>query len=112
MAFRYFDYLDDGPPARVFARISVLRTENGGRQSPFTTHFRPNHNFGDEENARFYIGQVEVPRGEWVFPGETRNLWIEFLSGPHLVENLTIGRKWRIQEGPRLVAMAEILEIQ
>ena len=55
------------------------------------------------------MGQVEIPAGTLIAPGETRDLMITFLSGEGLSELLQVGRRWRIQEGPRLVANAHVL---
>lgn len=99
------------PLIRVLARVHVLTPEEGGRNAPFTARYRPNHNFGQEDDRDFYIGQIEVPEGEWVHPGETRELVITFLNVVGLAEQLTAGWRWRIQEGARLVAVAEVLAL-
>ena len=111
--FRFTDVLEPAgkEPIRVLARISVVPTEQGGRKGPFTTNFRPNHNFGGPDDRIFYIGQVEVPEGTWIHPGETRDLTITFLNVRGIAELLQVGRKWRIQEGGRLIANAEVLNI-
>lgn len=96
---------------RVLARVHVLAAADGGRNHPFTAGYRPNHNFGTAENRDFFIGQMEVPEGEWVHPGETRDLTITFLNTVGLPEHLTPGRRWRIQEGRQLVATAELLSL-
>lgn len=98
-------------PIVVLARVHVLSTEEGGRHGPFTAKYRPNHNFGSAENRHFFIGQVEVPEGQWVYPGETRELAITFLNVVGLAKQLTPGRRWRIQEGGHLVATAELLSL-
>jgi len=81
------------------------------RQGPFKGPYRPNHNFGDVTNQTFCIGQVEVPEGTWVQPGEVAELVVTFLNVRGLSEKLKAGRTWRIQEGPKLVATGEILEV-
>jgi translation elongation factor EF-Tu-like GTPase len=97
---------------RVLARVHVLATADGGRSVPFTAKYRPNHNFGGaDDNRHFFIGQVEVPEGEWVYPGETRELTITFINVAGLREQLTPGRRWRLQEGWRLIATAELLSL-
>jgi translation elongation factor EF-Tu-like GTPase len=107
----------DGPRApddefiRALARVHVLTSADGGRSGPFAAKYRPNHNFGDAENRHFFMGQVELPEGEWVYPGETRELTIMFFNVAGLREQLTAGRRWRIQEGWRLVATAELLSL-
>ena len=107
----FFDLLDHGEPIRVLARISALKTQEGGRKGPFGTRYRPNHNFGAEDNRVFYIGQVEVPDGVLVHPGEVVDLRVTFLSGRGLLELLRVGRTWRIQEGSRCVAMGTVLAL-
>jgi translation elongation factor EF-Tu-like GTPase len=99
-------------PLRVMARVRVISSEEGGKRKPFTARYRPNHNFGSPENRHFFIGQLEVAEGDWVHPGETRDLVITFLNVVGLDELLKVGRVWRIQEGSRLVATAEVLSLQ
>ena len=111
--FQFWDVLEPAgdKPIRVLARITVLPREQGGRQGPFTTSYRPNHNFGGPDDRIFYIGQVEVPQGAWVHPGETRDLVIAFLNVRGISDLLQVGRTWRIQEGSRHVATGEVLAV-
>ncbi len=102
----------DGPPSlRVRARLQMLRTDEGGRRIGISSGLRPNHNFGDAMAREFYIGQITVSDDARVDPGETGDVIVEFLNGPGLSALLTVGRTWRIQEGPHLVARAEVLEL-
>jgi len=98
-------------PIRVLARVSVHRTDEGGRHGPFTSGYRPNHNFGGPMDRVFFIGQVDVPDDAWVQPGETRDLVVTFLNVRGLSDLLRVGRSWRFQEGLRHVATAELLAI-
>jgi elongation factor Tu len=107
--FAFNDLLEPGPPARVLARVHFLNTSEGGRASPVSGVYRPNHNFGAPDGRQFYIGQVELPNGLRLLPGDTYDLYITFLNGPHLTKHLQVGRCWRIQEGARHVATAEVL---
>jgi translation elongation factor EF-Tu-like GTPase len=111
--FSFNDHLEPAgdKPIRVLARIRVRRTEDGGRAKPFTKNFRPNHNFGAVDNRYFFIGQIEVPDGKWIYPGETHDLEITFLNVRGLIENLEVGRQWRIQEGGRYIAAGEVLSL-
>ena len=112
-AFAFTDVLEPAgdKPIRVLARISVLKTEDGGRKGPFTRSYRPNHNFGAPSDRVFYIGQVEVSEGTWVHPGETRDLVVTFLNVQGLSELVQVGRIWRIQEGPKHVATGQVLAL-
>src|ERR1700733_11613922 len=99
------------PPIRVRALLTFLSTEEGGRQSPAFSGYRPNHNFGEASGREFYIGQITFARSESILPGESKEVDIEFLNGPGLMDALRSGRSWRIQEGPKLVATATLIEI-
>jgi translation elongation factor EF-Tu-like GTPase len=91
--FEFADMTDEtwGKPIRVRANISVVRTENGGKTRPFAHPFRPNHNFGSPDNVATYIGQIEVPDGGWIHPGETCELEVTFVNAPGLSELLEWG---------------------
>jgi len=107
------DVVEDGPLI-VKAKVSLLPTENGGRHTPIVGGyaFRPNHNFGDDENRKFYIGQVDFEEDDKVYPGEERIVQIRFLNVRGLKEMLKVGLVWRIQEGPTLIAHGEVLNVQ
>jgi translation elongation factor EF-Tu-like GTPase len=111
--FLFFDELRPSGDAaiRVLARIHVLTVKEGGRREPFRGRYRPNHNFGASDNRHFFIGEVEIPDGVNVYPGETHELMVMFLPVIGIAEQLTVGRQWRIQEGGKLVATAEVLSV-
>lgn len=112
--FAFTDNLDikDHNPIVVRARIALIGQDEGGRHGPFTKGFRPNHNFGGPDDRFFFIGQIEVPEGEWVYPSETRELKVTFLNARGLFELLTPGRVWRIQEGPKLIGTGTVIGIE
>lgn len=110
--FTFTDMFDSGPPIRVRARVTLVSTAEGGRARPITARYRPNHNFGAADGREFYIGQLEIDEGDWIHPGETRDLTIIFLHGTGLVDLLHPERRWRLQEGGHLVAMAEVLAVE
>jgi translation elongation factor EF-Tu-like GTPase len=111
-AFSFVDKMaPNEPPIRVRALLSFLSTEEGGRQTPAFSGYRPNHNFGEASGREFYIGQITFARSESILPGESKEVDIEFLNGPGLMDALRSGGPWRIQEGPKLVATATLIEI-
>lgn len=101
----FYDVLDtvSDEPLLVEAEISLLATNDGGRKSPITEKYRPNHNFDESNNCVFYIGQIELKKGEWLYPSESRLLLVTFLDSKGLREKLEIGKEWRIQEGSHIV---------
>jgi translation elongation factor EF-Tu-like GTPase len=115
MMFTFNDNLDvlDDKPIKVLAKVSLIPESEGGRHTPIMggTAFRPNHNIGEAENTNFYIGQIDFDDGDTVFPGDERTVHIKFLNVRGLREKLYTGLNWRIQEGPKLIAYGEVLEI-
>lgn len=103
------DLLDDGDPIAVLAEVSFVPASEGGKSHPIRGRYRPNHNFGSAENRLTYVGQLEFAPDVVVWPGDTRRVTIRFLSGSGLDALLSVGREWRIQEGPRLVARARVV---
>jgi hypothetical protein len=63
------------------------------------------------DNRVFYIGQIEIPEGTELRPGEVRDLVVEFFNVRGIADLAKVGAEWRIQEGPKLVANAEVLEL-
>jgi translation elongation factor EF-Tu-like GTPase len=111
-AFTFVDKMSaNEPPIKIRALLSFLSTEEGGRQTPAFSRYRPNHNFGEASGREFYVGQITFAPGESILPGESKEVDIEFLNGPGLMDALQSGRPWRIQEGPKLVATATLIEI-
>jgi translation elongation factor EF-Tu-like GTPase len=112
--FSFTDNLDivDDKPIVVRATLAMVPTDVGGRVGPFSKGLRPNHNFGSPDDRFFYIGQIEVPEGELVYPGETRELRVTFLNARGLIDLLKLGRTWRIQEGPKLIGTGTVVAIE
>ena len=114
--YSFSDNLDviNDKPIIIRAKVRLLPTEDGGRHTPIVggVAFRPNHNFGNEENRNFYIGQINFEKSDLVKPGEEREVEIVFLNVQGLKEMLTIGVFWRIQEGPKIIATGEVLKIE
>ncbi len=110
---QHFDVMDiiSDEALLVEAEIYLIDTEKGGRKAPVTARYSPNHNFADEENKIFYIGNIEFEEGEWLYPGESKNLIVNFMNVQGLRELLIINRKWRIQEASHLVGYGIIKRI-
>ena len=114
--YSFNDNLDviDDKPIKIIAKVSLFKTEEGGRHTPVVgaVAFRPNHNFGSAENRNFYIGQINFEKDDLVKQGEERKVEIVFLNVRGLKELLRIGTEWRIQEGPTLIAIGEVLKVE
>ena len=112
MTGAFYDNLDvvSDTPIQIRASLSLLTSEEGGRSTPATYKFRPNHNFGNSENINFFIGQIDPISTEWIHPGETKDVTVTFMNVRGLKEELYVGRKWRIQMGTLLIGYAVINE--
>jgi elongation factor Tu len=108
----FYDNLDvvSDTPIQVRASLTLLTTEEGGRSTPVTNKFRPNHNFGDPDNIHFFIGQIDPIDVEWIHPGETKEVTVTFMNVRWLKEELSVGRKWRIQQATLLIGYAVVNE--
>ena len=95
----------------VRARIDFLSTAEGGRASPVWNDYRPNHNFGEPDGRVFCMGFFRLPSSRAVSPGESAEVKILFHSLPEMLDQIVPGRRWRVQEGSRLVAHGTVLEI-
>lgn len=95
----------------VRARIHLLSTAEGGREQPFTGSFRPNHDFSDMDDSRRTLGQIDLPEGRTLRPGESIEVLLALWNGPGLEGQIHPGREWRIQEGPKLIGFGTVLEI-
>lgn len=98
-------------PILVEAEISLIPTASGGREKPIMSKYRPNHNFDGPDNRVFFIGQIELNEGEFLYPGESRKLIVNFLDAKGLRKKLVVGGQWRIQEAHRLVGVGVVVRL-
>lgn len=98
----------------VTANIQLLPTAEGGRTHPLVgggAEYRPNHNFFSADSRTMAMGAVTLPEGAILNPGEDMDLPVKFFYWPELKDQIYPGRKWRIQEGARLVGIGTVIEI-
>ncbi|WP_400077897.1 hypothetical protein [Winogradskyella sp. R77965] len=91
-----------------------MSTKDGGRKSPVSSGFRPNHVFEYQSNDQFqfaFVGDIQLNGDNLMMPGEIKEVTVSFLSNQPIDKYLNIGRKWNIHEGGREIGKAEILEI-
>ncbi|MGH1384739.1 hypothetical protein [Kordia sp.] len=98
----------------VIAKLKLYKTENGGRQTPINTGYRPSHVFEYKENSRDfvagYMGQINFDI-DVIHPGEVANVEVMFLKHQNIESFLKKGRVWWIHEGSRVIGKAKILEV-
>jgi translation elongation factor EF-Tu-like GTPase len=98
---------------KIKARLTLYSTKNGGRKTGIRSGYRPNHVF-EYDNGRFkqtYIGQIIFDQQEWIMPGETANVDIEFINMLDIERFINVGRKWWIHEADHKLGESEIIEI-
>jgi translation elongation factor EF-Tu-like GTPase len=97
----------------VKAKITMKTTEDGGRQSGFTSGYRPNHVFelpDDLRNIKTYIGDIQFDDQKLIEPGETKIVTVRFLKTSDIEKYMHVGQKWFINEAARTLGYGEILE--
>jgi len=92
-------------PYRHFkAQVYILRKEEGGRHTPFTTGYRPQFYFRTTD----VTGTVILPEGvQMVAPGDNVELQVELIK-PVALEK---GLRFAIREGGRTVGAGTITEV-
>ena len=101
------------PSKFVKAIIKLKSSGEGGKLSGILPGYSPNHVFEYKAGQMLmaHIGEIQWDDGEWIMPGEQKKVTIEFVLVPEVEKYLTVGRKWWIHEGPKVVGEAEIIEV-
>jgi translation elongation factor EF-Tu-like GTPase len=94
-------------PRDIKAQITFLRTDEGGRQGPAFSGYRPQFYYEGEDWDAVQTYEKEGP----VFPGETVTAYLGFLSPEHHAGKIRVGMNFLCREGSRTVARGHVLEI-
>lgn len=99
------------PPrdADIKAEIYILRTEEGGRNTPVQTGYRPSHDFGLEGTLN--DAQHEYIGTEIVGLGETANAYIWFLCPEYQEGRLFKGMEFTVQEGNKVIGKGKVIKV-
>lgn len=100
---------------KIKAKLTLYSTDSGGRKTGIKTGYRPNHVFEYDKEYSFkqtYIGQITFNNQEWIMPGETANVDIEFIDMLDVKRFICVGRIWWIHEANKKLGEAEIIEIK
>ena len=90
----------------VMAKVHLLCTDEGGRQSFILSGYRPHIRFGNELYAD---GAIIFSDHEKLFPGDTCNVKITFPKPELVKEYLKVGTTFDIYEGPHKIGDGEIV---
>ncbi len=92
------------PHTKFSAQVYVLSKEEGGRHSPFQSHYRPQFYFRTTD----VTGEVTLTEGvEMVMPGDNVELNVELISPIAMDEGL----RFAIREGGRTVGAGVVTKI-
>ena len=92
------------PHTNFKAQVYILTKEEGGRHTPFVSHYRPQFYFRTTD----VTGVIELPEGvEMVMPGDHIEMTVELIA-PIAIEN---GTKFSIREGGRTVGSGNVTEV-
>jgi hypothetical protein len=113
-SFRDLEYENPKGLISVKAKLKMKSTEEGGRKTGFISGYRPNHVFEYNQTDKLlqtYVGDIVFDDGNTIEPGEERIVTVRFLMCQKIEQYLNIGRRWRIQEGPKILGEAEIISL-
>ncbi|WEA00919.1 hypothetical protein [Mucilaginibacter sp. SJ] len=97
----------------VSALLKLKATADGGRRTGILSGYRPDHFFEYAENngrLEAFMGDITWYNGLAIEPGEEKVVTVRFLFRPQIEQYLSVGRKWRIHEGPVCIGEAEIID--
>ena len=92
----------------VRAQVCFARAEEGGRQHPIFTGYRPQFHFGSPRVG--YDGMITLEHAGGVLPGDQCFVRVRFLHPELLQGVLRPGAAFDIQEGLRVVGRGTIVE--
>ncbi|MEI8203003.1 MAG: elongation factor Tu [Bacteroidota bacterium] len=92
-------------PHKLFkAEVYVLKTQEGGRHTPFHNKYRPQFYFRTTD----VTGEIFLPEGvEMIMPGDNTTIEVHLLSTIAMSKNL----RFAIREGGRTVGAGQVIEI-
>ncbi len=91
----------------IEVELTLLRTEQGGRQSPAFSGYRPQFYYDDHDwDAVHDYGDIIA-----VWPGQTVTAYLSFLSPQSHVGKLQVGAAFLLREGQRVVGRGRVLRI-
>jgi hypothetical protein len=96
----------------IQAKLTMKKTEDGGRLDGFISGYRPNHVFEYNDKGQLlqtYIGDIIFEGQKRIEPGETKNVTVRFLINQPIEKYFEKGRKWWIHEGEKTIGEAEII---
>jgi translation elongation factor EF-Tu-like GTPase len=91
------------------AALTYLKTEEGGRETPAKSGYRPQVKFSFSEMQT--SGQQVFLDKELVYPGETVRAEITVLTPEILKGKIKVGMTYEFREGAKIMGTGEILEI-
>lgn len=112
ISIRDLEYENPGGLFSIPASITLLPTENGGRNFGIISGYRPNHVFEYKQNGELlqtFIGDIIFDGQDMILPGETREVTVRFLLNQPIEKYLEKGNTWYLHEGGRLVGKAIVL---
>src|SRR5262245_45993974 len=91
----------------IEAEVTFLPTEEGGRQTPARSGYRPQFYYdGHDWDAIQDYGPVDV-----VFPGQTVTAYLSFLSPSCHLGRLYPGKEFLLREGQRAVGRGVVTKL-
>lgn len=112
LAYEYFHnnkFQADKGEADFIATLTYLTTEQGGRQTPAFSNYRPHVKF--EFSEYLTSGQQKFIDREIVYPGDNVEAEIRIASVDYFAGQLKENMKFEFAEGPRLIGTGQIKRI-
>ena len=96
-------------PPDIEAEIHFFLTEEGGRERPCASGYRPNHDFGIE--GMLNDAEHRYVDAERALPGNTVTAHLWFAKPEYQLGRLRQGFEFTVQEGARIVGRGRVTKI-
>jgi translation elongation factor EF-Tu-like GTPase len=93
----------------IRAIITLFPTDQGGREKPVYTGYRPSFAFNTE---RYYCGDIRLIARKELQPGQTSKAFIRLLPAKTIRKNLKPADAFRITEGTKTVGTGVIEKVE
>ncbi|WP_166437109.1 EF-Tu C-terminal domain-related protein [Niastella caeni] len=104
-----FHYEQQMQSIDFIAELKYLTTEEGGRQTPVFSGYRPQVKFDFDEIQT--SGQQTFLNKDTVYPGDTVEASIRIISVEHFEHTLTEGMTFEFREGSKVIGTGIIIDI-
>lgn len=91
----------------IKAKITFLTSAEGGRNTSAKNGYRPQFYYDNKH----WDAAIELINKAEISPGESQVVFFKFATPKNHVNRLWLGKQFELKEGPKTIAVGEVLKI-